>query len=235
MSALERPVSEYMQAEVVTLQKADRLDLADDIMRLGRIRHMPVLEGDRVVGMLSNRDLLAASLSKALDVDSASRRAFLRSVEVSDVMSEPVETARPDEPAREVAQRMLDCQIGSIPVVGPKGTLMGLVTETDLLRAVLTGGAPGDVVDVTPKTTEPLHEELDQLRRIRDELKVQIHLGKVEAGDLWDKLEHRFGEAEDRVRHLARRAEEPMGDVAEAARLLIDEIKAGYQKLRKID
>lgn len=233
MSALERPVSDYMQAEVATLQRADRLDLADDIMRLGQIRHMPVLDGERVVGVISNRDLLAASLSQALDVEPASRRAFLKSVEVKEVMSEKLETARPDEPARDAARRMLDLRIGCLPVVDADHNLLGLLTETDLLRAALLASV-GDVVEVTPAEPGLLQEELDQLRRMRDELAVRMHLGKLEARELWEDLEQRFSEVEDRARYLAKRAEEPLNDVVEAARLLIEEIKAGYQKLRDI-
>ena len=51
MTSLDRPVSDFMQREVVTLQKGDRLDLTDDIMSLGRIRHLPVLDGARLVAV----------------------------------------------------------------------------------------------------------------------------------------------------------------------------------------
>ena len=96
MTSLDQPVSELMQREVVTLQQGDRLDLADDIMSLGRIRHLPVLDGEQLVGMLSNRDLLAASLSKALEFEAKHRRTFMRSVEVKEVMTQDVDTVLPE-------------------------------------------------------------------------------------------------------------------------------------------
>ena len=80
MAPLDQPVSELMQREVVTLQQGDRLDLADDIMSLGRIRHLPVLEGEQLVGVRSNRDLLAAFLSKGLEFEAKHRRTFMRAV-----------------------------------------------------------------------------------------------------------------------------------------------------------
>ena len=87
MTSLDRPVSELMQRELVTLQEGDRLDLAGDIMNLGRIRHIPVLEGERLVGILSHRDLLSASLSSVFDFEASNRRAFHRAVDVKEVMS----------------------------------------------------------------------------------------------------------------------------------------------------
>jgi CBS domain-containing protein len=233
MTSFDRPVSEIMEREVVTLQQSDQLDLADDIMQLGRIRHLPVLEGERLVGILSSRDLLAASLSKALDFDASERRTFLRSVEVKEVMTSDVATIAPDEPAREAGQRMLQRRIGCLPVVDEHDAFVGLVTETDLLKAALGVERSPRIVDAEAGGGR-YAEQLEELRRVRDELRVQVHLGKAEAAELWEKLEHRFFEAEGHARALAQRAEEPLHDVADAARLLIDEIRSGYRRLRKL-
>ena len=89
----DQPVSQIMQREFVTLQLGDHLDLADDVMNLGRIRHMPVLEKERLAGIVSQRDLLAASLSRALEFDPEQRRTFLKSVEVAEVMTRDVVSA----------------------------------------------------------------------------------------------------------------------------------------------
>jgi CBS domain-containing protein len=130
-----------MQTEVATLARGDRVDLADDIMRLGRVRHMPVVEGARLVGMVSARDVLAASLTRALDFDPAHRRAFLRSVDVAEVMSSEVVSIEPDTTLGEAAELMLTRKIGCLPVAMADGTLLGIVTETDLLRAAYLEGA----------------------------------------------------------------------------------------------
>jgi CBS domain-containing protein len=236
MTSLDQSVSELMQHEVVTLQQSDRLDLADDIMSLGRIRHLPVLEDEQLVGMLSNRDLLAASLSKALDFEAKHRRAFMRAVEVTEVMTQDVDTVRPDDRADDAGRRMLQRKIGCLPVVDEQGAFLGLLTETDLLKAALGLGPDADVTDVAPAPADAgrYEEELQQLRRVRDELRVQVHLGKAEAVELWERLEHRFAEAEARAKALARQAEAPVQDVADAVRLLIDEIRTGYRTLRDL-
>jgi CBS domain-containing protein len=128
MNAGDRPVSDVMQREVATLEESERLDLADDIMRLGRVRHMPVVDGKRVKGIVSQRDLFAASLSKTIDFEPTERRAFLHSIDVSEVMSQEVVSVSPETTLREAARRMLRHGIGCLPVV-EGDALVGLVTE----------------------------------------------------------------------------------------------------------
>ena len=137
MSADTRCVSDIMQTQMVTLKADERLDLADDIMHLGRVRHMPVVEDGRLVGIVSNRDLLAASLTKFLNFDPRQRRAFLRSVEVGEAMTRDVVTVEPSTSLREAAQLVIRHKVGCLPVVKPDGVLVGLVTETDLVKAAL--------------------------------------------------------------------------------------------------
>ena len=135
MKHYDRPVAEIMRQHFVTLAPGDRLDLADDVMKLGRIRHMPVLDGDRLIGVVSQRDLLAASLSKALDFDAKERRVFLKSVAVDEAMTRDPVTVSPETSAGEAAALLVRRKIGCLPVVDAKGVVLGLVTETDLLRA----------------------------------------------------------------------------------------------------
>lgn len=145
MASDARRVEELMESEVVTLEASDRLDLADDVMRLGHVRHIPVLDEGRVVGIVTHRDLLAASLSKTLSFDPGQRRTFLRSIDVGEVMTRDVATVAPGATLDEAAKLLLGRRIGCLPVVKPDGTLVGLVTETDLLRAAFL--PEEDVID----------------------------------------------------------------------------------------
>lgn len=133
--SLDIPVSRIMRRDFVSLDLKDRLDFADDVMSLGRIRHLPVLQNGRLIGIVSQRDLLASSLSSVLEVDPKHRRSFLRAVDVQEVMTHPVITVAEDTPASEAARLMLRHRIGCIPVVDADGAPLGLLTETDLLRA----------------------------------------------------------------------------------------------------
>jgi CBS domain-containing protein len=135
VKARDTAVEAVMQREVASVRSDERLDFVDDVMALGRVRHMPVVDGGKLVGIVTQRDLLAASLSRALDFDARERRTFLRSVEVGEVMSRKPITVGPKAKLSEAAQLLLRHKIGCLPVVGPDGEALGLLTETDLLRA----------------------------------------------------------------------------------------------------
>lgn len=126
-------VRDLMTSEVATLKADETLDLAGDIMRLGRIRHMPVVSGERLVGILSQRDLFRAAISSALGMAPSAEREWLGRVAVREVMSTPVITARPDMPIRDAVELMIQHQIGCLPVV-EGDQLVGLLSESDCLR-----------------------------------------------------------------------------------------------------
>ena len=130
-SAVER----IMQREFATVRSDERMDFVEDVMALGRVRHMPVVDDGKLVGVVSQRDLLAASLSRVLAFDPQERRTFLRSVDVKEVMAPRPITVSPATSLGDAAALMLRHKIGCLPVVGPGGEAIGLVTETDLLRA----------------------------------------------------------------------------------------------------
>lgn len=135
-----KTVSEVMRTEFASLRAGDRLDLAEQVMKLGRVRHLPVLDPDgRLVGIVSNRDLLEASLTSVLAFDPEQRRGFLHSVDVSEVMTRDVEVIGADAPLASAASRMITHKIGCLPVVRDDGVMIGLLTETDLLAAAYGG------------------------------------------------------------------------------------------------
>ena len=134
MDPRDRTVASVMRAEFASVSSRDRLDLVDDVMKLGQVRHMPVIDDGELTGVVSQRDLLAASLSCALDFAGSQRRTFLRSVGVDEVMARNPVTANPDTPLGVAARAMLENRIGCLPVVDDKGRPVGLLTETDLVR-----------------------------------------------------------------------------------------------------
>jgi len=126
-------VRDLMQSDVVTLEASDSLDLADDIMRLGRIRHMPVVSGGRLVGLVSQRDLFRASVSSVLQLRREAEREWLAKIPVQGVMTTHLFTIGPEAPVRDAIELMVDKRIGCLPVV-EDGTLVGLLGESDCLR-----------------------------------------------------------------------------------------------------
>lgn len=125
-------VHDVMEEKVVTISVGDRLSTVEDIMTLGGVRHMPVVRAGRLVGVVSERDLLRASLS-SLDPRRQERRAFLEAIDISQVMSAPPVVVDSDAPVEEAARIMADNKIGCLPVVQGE-ELVGMLTETDLLR-----------------------------------------------------------------------------------------------------
>jgi CBS domain-containing protein len=128
-------VRELMTANVATVARNDELTIADDIMTMKRVRHLPVVEDGRLVGILSQPDLFKAALSTAMGFGEKARKEFLKTVPVKEVMTEEVLTIDPDADVRAAAHLMLDRRVGCLPVL-EKGKLVGMITETDLLRVV---------------------------------------------------------------------------------------------------
>lgn len=122
-----------MSTEVVTLEVGEHLDLASDIMNLGRIRHMPVMAGERLVGIVSQRDLFRAAISSALELRPAAEREWLAKIRVEEVMTAPVRTAMADWSLARAVQEMLDQGIGCLPVIDGE-RLVGLLSESDCMR-----------------------------------------------------------------------------------------------------
>src|SRR5215467_7880950 len=131
----ENVVAKIMMGSPVTLKPEDTLDLASDVISLGRIRHIPVVEDGRLVGLLSERDLMGAAATTIFRLKQRSKSALLKSVLVKDVMKRKVVTVKPNTSIKETAHLMKKKKIGCVPVVD-EGNLVGLVTTTDILRYV---------------------------------------------------------------------------------------------------
>jgi CBS domain-containing protein len=129
-------VKDIMQHHVVTLGLEDSLDVAEDIMTLGRVRHLPVVAGEsRLVGLVTQRDLLKASLASVLELGRAAEHDWLKAIPVRVVMTREIETASPDDSLKSAVERMIARKIGCLPVV-EDGKLLGLLTETDCLHVL---------------------------------------------------------------------------------------------------
>jgi len=120
-------VKEIMMSSPVTVKPGDTLQLASDMISLGSIRHLPVVENGKLLGILSARDVMAVGLKN--------RSALLKSMLIKGVMKKKVITVTPDTPIVEAAHLMAEKKIGCLPVLSD-GTLVGLVTTTNILRYV---------------------------------------------------------------------------------------------------
>ena len=129
-------VKDVMVKEVATLDVNDELSLANDIMRLGRIRHLPVVDGTRLAGIISERDLFRSSLAQALGYGSEATRDLMKKLRIKDIMVPQVVTISPETELCEATRLMVELKIGCLPVVEGE-RLVGLITETDILTHYL--------------------------------------------------------------------------------------------------
>ena len=123
-----------MTRDVTTLKRNEKLTLADDLMKLGRIRHLPVFDDDgrALVGIVSQRDLFRGALAQALGYGQYASRKLLDTFVVKEVMTTEVITTKPDTPLAEAASLMIERKIGCLPVV-ENGRLVGILTEGDFV------------------------------------------------------------------------------------------------------
>lgn len=140
----ELRVRDVMSTDVTTIRRNDALSMADEVMKLGRVRHLPVVDDDDdklVVGVVSQRDMFRGALAKALGYGAHAQDKVLGMLVVKEVMTDPAVTTTPDAPLVDAAARMLEAKIGCMPVVDG-GRLVGILTEADFVRlAVRRAGA----------------------------------------------------------------------------------------------
>jgi acetoin utilization protein AcuB len=125
-------VKDSMTRGVVALSPETTAGKALALCKERRIRHLPVLEDERLVGIVSDRDLRSAAPA----LGDPGRLSALEEIQVSDVMTRDVVIAGPDDPIEEAANTMRERRIGCLPVVDD-GLLVGIVTSSDVMEALV--------------------------------------------------------------------------------------------------
>lgn len=132
-----RLVGDIMTRELVTLGRNERLLVADDVMKLGRIRHLPILDEDgKLAGIVSQRDLFHGGLLRALGYGSHARQQALELLVVKEAMKTDVVTTTPETSIQDAAKLMLTQKIGCLPVLEGE-RLVGILTESDFVRLAI--------------------------------------------------------------------------------------------------
>lgn len=131
------PVSTIMTKNVVKLQLADDLTKAEKLFKHNKIRHIPVVDGNKIVGMLSYTDLLRISFADAVDDDADIVDATVYNLfTVEQVMAKKLVTVSPDTTIRETAEILSTKEFHALPVcLG--NLLVGIVTTTDLIKYLI--------------------------------------------------------------------------------------------------
>ena len=136
-------VRDHMSSSLTTIPKDSSLLDAAVTMRRSSIRHLPIVDGEHLVGIITERDVLRCSPSLLGEITQDEYNAVVENTPIARVMTRDPISVTPDSPIRDAIALMLDRKMGCLPVV-ENGKLVGILTRSDLLNILLTllPGAP---------------------------------------------------------------------------------------------
>ena len=130
-------VSQIMTKNILRLSLSDNLSTAESIMKKNHIRHLPVVENEHIVGMVSLNDLLRISFADAVNVEEEEVETSVYDMfTVEQVMTRKVESISSRNTIEEAAKLFLEYEFHALPVVDDD-CLSGIVTTTDVIRFFL--------------------------------------------------------------------------------------------------
>ena len=129
-------IGERMSQPVISITKDLPIHDALVLFKTNSIRRAPVLQDGKLIGIVSDKDLLNASPSQATSLSVWELNYLLSKITVKDVMTHKVFTVQVDTPIEEAARLMADNKIGGVPVMDA-GNVVGMITETDLFKTFL--------------------------------------------------------------------------------------------------
>lgn len=178
-------IRDLMTRPPLTIRDDDDVALAIQLMAWGDVRHLPVLRDDHLVGMVTERDILATGEANP---------------RIAEIMSAPAQTAHPDDEVADAARRMVAGRLGCLPVID-RGDLVGIVTVTDVVAAQSGLGMellPTDVRAVmtrSPSTVGPDELLLEAVARMAER--------HIRHAPVVDEAGHLIGMLSDRDVRLA--------------------------------
>ena len=126
---------EIMTKDVFTVMEDDSLLVLQEVMKWRAIRHVPVVDQqERIIGLLSHRDLLKLTVSALAEIDLKEEEALLKRIPIAEVMGRKVWVVGPEIPIKYIAQEMVRQKIGCLPVVDEDQKILGIITEADFVK-----------------------------------------------------------------------------------------------------
>jgi CBS domain-containing protein len=129
-------VRQFMASPVTSLPSTARLLDAGLLLRAGRIRHIPIIDGGKLVGILSDRDIQRCTPSMLTRVSAEEYNAIFEDTPVARVMTRDPQHISPDAPLHEAAALLHSEKLGCLPVV-ENGQVVGIITKDDMLGALM--------------------------------------------------------------------------------------------------
>ncbi len=132
----KKHVSEIMSSPAIVVGPETSVSAASALMREKGIRHLPVVENGRLVGIVSRGDLREATFSEAVNADTYELHFMLNRLTVGRLMTRRVLTTTADAPLVHAVELMTEHKIAGLPVVDADGSVIGIVTESDMLKTL---------------------------------------------------------------------------------------------------
>ncbi|MBD3723993.1 MAG: CBS domain-containing protein [Flavobacteriaceae bacterium] len=130
------PISSIMTKNVVKLNTSDDLTKAEQLFKKHHIRHIPVVSGNKIIGMLSYTDLLRISFADAVDDDEVIDTTVYNMFTVEQVMAKNLVKVSPETTIKETAEILATKEFHALPVCEGE-LLVGIVTTTDLIKYLI--------------------------------------------------------------------------------------------------
>jgi acetoin utilization protein AcuB len=130
-------IRNFMTKNVVTIDAEESMPKAIQLLRQHKINMMPVTQQGKLVGVITGRDLKKASPSEATDLDTHELKYLLNKIKIKDIMTKKVITIPSDHTIEEAAEILMNEDISGAPVVNDHGDMEGIITSTDLYKALI--------------------------------------------------------------------------------------------------
>lgn len=137
---LQQPISTIMTPNVLSVQIDETLDDALAIIQAHHIRHIPVLKGDHLVGMISRTDINRLTFGALIPGQESADEAILEMLSISQVMSHHPRVVKASQSIQSVAEILAQEEFHALPVVSDENDweLVGIITTTDLIKLMLS-------------------------------------------------------------------------------------------------
>ena len=126
-----------MTKNPITITPETKIDEAANLMKTRGFRRLPVVEDGKLVGFISDRDIMRVAPSPATTLSKWEINSLLAKISVADIMQKNVISVKSDATIEEAALLMYKNRIGGMPVVSSVGAVVGVITETDIFKALV--------------------------------------------------------------------------------------------------
>ena len=139
MNVQTHTVRDIMSSNVITINKQDTFSTLRKLLETHDFHHIPVVENDELIGMLSTTDVLKYSFGTKSTGEKIDLDQYLDAhLSIETMMKTSVISVSPDAPVKDAAKKLFECDFNALPVTNEKGQLLGILTTKDLVKYIFT-------------------------------------------------------------------------------------------------